>query len=73
MIGEREFEKWLDNNGYYEVDIEDSIATEDGLEVIRDYLDEFDELGEIPLRETYNAIMKIMELQKRCVQKNPEK
>ena len=65
MIDEKQFEDYVRDLGYCNVDIDDVIRTDNGLEIIRDYLEDHLNVGVIPLRTVYEAIPKIIDLQDR--------
>ena len=65
MIDERQFEDYVRDIGYCEVDIDAGIRTDNGLDIIKEYLEDHMKVGMIPLRAVYEAIPKILELQDR--------
>jgi len=65
MIDEKQFEDYVRNLGYCEVDINDTVRTDNGLDIIKEYLEDHLNVGMIPLQEVYDAIPRIIEMQER--------
>jgi len=74
MIDEKQFVEYVEDIGYCEVDINGPVRTDNGLEIIQEYLEDHFKVGMIPLRAVYEAIPKVLELQDRYMkEKSPKR